>query len=239
MNSPNPPPRSGPPSGCLWTLAGLLAVGVLVLVLARRFPEALSSRGAQVNLVYMLALLAFVGGSVALGWRRNRPGLGKAARYGAIWLAIAGVVALAYLLRHEGGRLWSELSPASGLVEGQSIRFPLDAEGHFIVEARVNGIPLRFMVDTGASDVVLSPADARRLGFTPDKLVFNRRYGTANGVVMGAPVRLRQVAVGPIVLENVRASVNAAPMGRSLLGMSFLSRLSGYEVARDHLTLRR
>ena len=110
--------------------------------------------------------------------------------------------------------------------------------GHFVVEIEVNGIAIRFLVDTGASDVILSPADAARLGFNLSDLRYIRTYRTANGIVQGAPVRLDRVAVGPIALTNVRASVNGAPMRRSLLGMSFLSRLSGYEVRDDRLTLR-
>ncbi len=68
---------------------------------------------------------------------------------------------------------------------------PASAHGHFLVEAVVEGTPLAFVIDTGASDVVLSPADAERLGFRPDELRFTRRYQTANGVVAAAPVTLR------------------------------------------------
>jgi len=108
-----------------------------------------------------------------------------------------------------------------------------------VVEALVDGEPVRFLVDTGASDVVLSPADARRIGFDPAQMSFTRTYNTANGLVQGAPVRLGAVEVGPIRIEDVRASVNGADMRRSLLGMSFLSRLGGYEVSEDALTLYR
>jgi len=85
--------------------------------------------------------------------------------------------------------------------------------------------------------VVLSPADARRLGFDPDTLDFSKVYRTANGTVYGAPVRLRSLTIGSIRIDNVRASVNGAEMSRSLLGMSFLERLSGYEVTAGSLIL--
>ena len=120
-----------------------------------------------------------------------------------------------------------------------AISFRANAQGHFVVEADVDGTALRFLVDTGASDVSLSPADAERLGFDLAGLDYTRRYRTANGMIRGAPVRLARVAIGPIVLDDVRASVNEAAMKHSLLGMSFLERLSGYEVARETLTLRR
>ena len=110
--------------------------------------------------------------------------------------------------------------------------------GHFVLEADVDGQGIRFLVDTGASDVVLSSFDARRLGFNIEHLSFTQTYRTANGIVKGAPVRLGRVTIGPIVVRDVRASVNGAAMKRSLLGMSFLSRLSGYEVSRGRLVLK-
>ncbi len=86
---------------------------------------------------------------------------------------------------------------------------------------------------------MLSPADARRLGFDLGRLAFTEYYATANGTVRGAPIRLDEIVVGPIRLTNLRASVNEAAMDTSLLGMSFLNRLDSYEVRGDTLTLRR
>ena len=94
------------------------------------------------------------------------------------------------------------------------------------------------LVDTGASDVTLTPRDARRLGFHLDRLTYDRTYRTANGIVKGARVRLHSLKVGHIVVPDVRASVNSADMNLSLLGMSFISRLSRFEVADGTLTLR-
>jgi len=111
--------------------------------------------------------------------------------------------------------------------------------GHFVVTATVNGQPVDFLVDTGASDIVLSPEDAARLGYHPENLSFTRQYTTANGIGRGAPVRLDSLAVGPIVYSGVPASVNEAAMSESLLGMTFLRRLDSYEVRRDVLILRR
>jgi aspartyl protease family protein len=111
--------------------------------------------------------------------------------------------------------------------------------GHFTVTATVNGRPVDFLIDTGASDIVLSPADARRIGYDPDRLSFTRQYYTANGIGRGAPVRLDSLAIGPIAYDGLTASVNEAPMSESLLGMSFLRRLDSYEVRRDVMILRR
>jgi aspartyl protease family protein len=110
--------------------------------------------------------------------------------------------------------------------------------GHFLIEAVVNGVPIDFMVDTGASHVVLSLQDARRLGFTPTNLHFTQKFQSANGTVRAAPVELRELRIGQLRLFDLEASVNGGPLPISLLGMSFLQRLSSYEVARDRLILR-
>jgi len=110
--------------------------------------------------------------------------------------------------------------------------------GHFLVEAVVNGVPVDFLIDTGASHVVLSLEDARRLGFTSDHLRFTQKFQSANGTVRAAPVALRELRIGQLRLFDLEASVNGGPLPISLLGMSFLQRLSSYEVARGRLILR-
>jgi len=109
--------------------------------------------------------------------------------------------------------------------------------GHFLIEAVVNGEPVDFLIDTGASDVILDPDDAERLGFEPRALAFAQRYRTANGTVRAAPVTLRELRIGQQRLFEVRAAVNEAPIGVSLLGMSFLREFGGYRVAGDRLYL--
>jgi clan AA aspartic protease (TIGR02281 family) len=112
------------------------------------------------------------------------------------------------------------------------------AGGHYVIEAAVNGAPVTFLVDTGASDIVLTMADAERLGFHPATLRFTQRFATANGEVRGAPVVLREIRVGQFSLFNAPASVNEAPLRVSLLGMSFLQQLNGYGVENGKLVLR-
>ena len=222
-----------------WIVVPALAVTALVVTLAGRYPEVLEDGGGRMRLTYMVLLLALVGSSAVLHWRR-RPG--RALRHSLTWVAIALVLLVGYSYRHQaqrlGEQLMGEVMPQRGVVEGGAVSFRAAKGGHFVVEAEVNGVVLRLLVDTGASDVVLSPADARRLGFDVATLDYSRRYRTANGIVFGAPVRLGRVRIGPIALDDVRASVNGAEMARSLLGMSFLGRLSGYEVRDDTLTLK-
>lgn len=231
-----------------WLLT-LAAVGLTVLAvvyLIDRFPEAMDGEG-RIGLVYGLLLLAFLGGSAILHHRRTPPG--HFLRGVVVWTAIAVAVFAGYSYRFElseiGDRLVGELIPSSGIeVSGGAVSIRVGNNGHYVVEAVVSagrrdaGVPVRFLVDTGASDVVLSPRDAARLGFDANALAYTRAYRTANGMVMGAPVRLDRITIGPLTIGDVRASVNGAAMRISLLGMSFLNRLSGYDVSRDTMILR-
>lgn len=224
-----------------WGLAALATVVAgLIVYLMVSFPEALEDRGSKIGLTHQILWLVLLVSSFGVRWRTSP---GQALRHVAIWVAIAAAIGALYSLRHDfkalGDRMLFELLPHRGQVAEGRVTFRARENGHFVIEADIDGTPLRFLVDTGASDVILSPADARRLGFDLPKLDFSRVYQTANGMVRGAPVRLRRVTVGPIEITDVRASINGAPMDTSLLGMSFLSRLSGYEVTSDALTLIR
>lgn len=125
-----------------------------------------------------------------------------------------------------------------GIEGGYEIVVPATSGGHFLVEAEIDGVAIEFLVDTGSSMVVLSEDDAELLGLRADELDFTERYQTANGIIEGAPVVLDRMRIGDLELEDVRSTVIRAPLDRSLLGMTFLSRLEGYEVERDRLILR-
>ncbi|NQV82556.1 MAG: TIGR02281 family clan AA aspartic protease [Rhodospirillales bacterium] len=222
-----------------------VVLGVATVVyLTERFPDAVDGEG-KISLVYGVLLLALLGGSAILNRRRMPPGFMV---YGIFaWLALSGVLFTGYTYRFElgqfGNRLLGELNPSGAISKPGGVTIQANQSGHFVVEAVVfnegQAVPVRFLVDTGASDVVLSPRDAARLGFGAEGLVFSRRYRTANGTVLGAPVRLERISIGSVSVDKVRASVNGAPMGLSLLGMSFLGRLAGYDVHRESMTLRR
>jgi aspartyl protease family protein len=114
--------------------------------------------------------------------------------------------------------------------------YPANEQGHIILDAAVDGASVRFLVDTGASLVTLTPADARAAGITPSELVFNHRVDTANGSARMAPVTLREVRIGQLSIYDVPASV-LEHLNISLLGMSFLSRLQSYEMRDGKLTI--
>jgi aspartyl protease family protein len=95
------------------------------------------------------------------------------------------------------------------------------------------------LIDTGATTIVLRPADARQAGLDVERLSYSVPVQTANGMAYAAAVRLRQVTVGPIVIDGVDALVaKPGALKESLLGMNFLRRLKSYEFSGDYLTLR-
>ena len=111
-----------------------------------------------------------------------------------------------------------------------------DPRGHVLLTAAANGAPVRFMVDTGATLVVLNPDDARAAGIRRSDLVFNQIVQTANGPVHAAPVLLREIRIGELSIEKVQAAVIDS-QGQSVLGMSFLGRLKGFEMRGRVLTI--
>lgn len=111
-------------------------------------------------------------------------------------------------------------------------------DGHFMVSARIGGRDVEFVVDTGASMVALSPGHAERLGYAIHQLDFAGRAQTPNGIARFAPIVLEEIAIGEIVVRDVPAAVLEKPMEKSLLGMTFLRRLAGFEVKGDRLILR-
>ncbi|MGH7038911.1 MAG: retropepsin-like aspartic protease family protein, partial [Stellaceae bacterium] len=111
-----------------------------------------------------------------------------------------------------------------------------DASGHIVVAAEIDGAPVRLLLDTGASVLTLSLADARAAGIEEDQLVFDRPVATANGITRMAPVTLREVRIGQLSLADVAAAV-LPDLRVSLLGMSLLRRLPSYQIRNGTLTI--
>ena len=183
------------------------------------------------RLVYLLVLGTFIGFALVASRRH----WSKLVRDFAIWGLIFAMVVIAYGFRDT---LRRELFPASmTTLEGGSIALGRAADGHFQVDLFVNEHPVRFLVDTGATDVVLSRRDAAAAGIDPETLSFSQMAMTANGRVATAPVRIARLRLGELVDENFPASVNAGALDVSLLGMRYLSRFSRIEIAGDRMIL--
>lgn len=213
-----------------WVIIAIAIVVVVVMLL----PQLSLSEEQGMALVYDLLLLSLVGAGLIVHIRSNP---GQALRNAAAWVIILGILALGYSVWRGYGRIGQELNPAAGQVANGGISFPATTNGHYQLRVSVNGEPVTFMLDTGASDVILTARDARRAGIDPDRLSYSMAYETANGTNFGARVRIAEMSLGPIYLTNVRASVIRDGLEQSLLGMSFLDRLSAYQVKDNILTL--
>ena len=112
------------------------------------------------------------------------------------------------------------------------------ADGHYWAEANVNGSAVRFLVDTGATAVSLSPEDARRLGFDPATLTYGYKVTTASGEARAAKVQLNSVSVGGARVEAVDAYVIEKGLDQSLLGMTYLGRLATFQATPTGMILR-
>jgi aspartyl protease family protein len=227
----------------VWLIVGvgILALAAIVYWLAGERPDALSVEENQMRLTYLVILLVLVGSGLMVRWR-DRPKL-KWLQHGLIWAGLGLVLVVGYSFRTEFSSLWTRM--LAEVMPGRAIELNAgtavvraDADRHFRIDAEVDGARVRFLLDTGASMVVLNRRDAQNLGFELDKLAFTQRTQTANGVGVGARVILREIRIGPIKVKNIRAMVNKAPMSTSLLGVNFLERLSSYSVQNGTLTLR-
>jgi aspartyl protease family protein len=227
-----------------FTLIAALVLTVivgLVLFLNSQFPGTLGDRDNQIDLVTRLTVLVLVLSSVIVAMRSER--LGTVVRSLAAWVGVGVVLVIGY-------SYWDEIAPVARRVGGNLV--PAEPQSiapgtvalragtgrHFRAVAQVNGQRMQFLIDTGASDVALTRDDARRIGIDPDRLTYNLPYRTANGTSFGAAVRIDHIKIGDIVLDDVAGHVAGGELGQSLLGMSFLRRLSGFEIRGDEMILR-
>lgn len=186
----------------------------------------------KAHALYLVLLLAMVVLFFAVGRRRNLVGW---LRDSLAWVLIFLMVLIAY---QASDSIRAALFPPSTVAVDGAIELHRQSDGHFHAELEVNGRPIRFMVDTGASQIVLSRRDAEAAGLDPDRLVFGDQAETANGWVAIAPVRLREVRFGGMVSRGVPASVSAGALDTSLLGMDYLRRFARIEIEGDVMRLR-
>lgn len=182
---------------------------------------------------YLLILLLFIGGGFLFGYRQK---LSTTLQQAAIWVLIFVGVVIAYGF---SDTLKQQVMPSRATQNAQGFEVQRARDGHFYLTLQVNGKNIPFVVDTGATDIVLSKSDAEKVGINPDALTYIGRANTANGVVKTATTVLDRIALGDTVDYDVRASVNGGKMDGSLLGMAYLNRFSEISMRGDRLILKR
>ena len=170
-------------------------------------------------------------------------------KFAAVVLAAAAIAAALFAQRIEGAAVATPApvrvaapapAPAPADLSGAStMELRPNPNGHYVAEVEIENRRISMMVDTGATTIALTPEDADRIGIRPARFDFTVAVATANGMAKAAPVRLRDVRIGRLLVHDVEALVMPPhAMGQSLLGMSFLKKLSGFEVASGTLVLR-
>lgn len=231
----------------VWLLILLLALGGAFFAFQSNPELAASLMNVETGAVILAVALVFY---VAILLTANRSPILRKIRHLAIWAGLILALVVGYSYRGEVGavadRVVGNLMPPgagytveTGIPGERAVRIRKRRDGHFAATATVNGTPMTLMVDTGASTVVLKPADAAKAGIDVSALSYTAAVRTANGTTYAAPVRLNAVSIGPIVVKDVEALV-AKPgnLNESLLGMSFLRRLRSFDFSGEFVTLR-
>lgn len=221
----------------------VLAVLFLITVGMQSGASRLDGDGAM-QLVYYGLLVSLIGSGI-LASQRN---LGEAARNLGLWVLIILVLSSVFVFKDDAQNFASRLT--AGLIPGRaavitdvdgrkSAILSMGDNGHYAVDASVNGVTVPMMVDTGATTIALSYEDADRIGLNPGSLSFSSTVMTANGPARTAYVTLPEIEVAGIRRTNVEAGIaERGKLGGSLLGMNFLTQLRSFSFSGNEMTLQ-
>lgn len=228
----------------LGLVLGILAVGLALLIFNHGNGQTFGIGNADFGQIVYLAPIAIL---IGAGILTSRHRIIRSIAYLAAWAVAALVLVTVYVYRDQAeqmtSRVAAELMPGHSVVltgiNGQSeVVIRRTREGHFAINADVDGHRLGMLIDTGASQVALTYADAERIGLDPKSLKFTLPITTANGTAKAAPVKIATLSIGPIVRHNVAATVaQEGKLDASLLGMNFLSSLSAIRMEPGEMRL--
>lgn len=230
------------------SIEGMIFVGVAIVISVGIALLISADAGAVVGLTQQQTgqlipgLVILIIMASALFSRRQH--LGTMVRNVVLWAGLFGVALVGYTYRDDlqgvAARVMGELTPGAATVDTArgTATFRAGRDGHYQINAMVNGTEVHTIFDTGASAVVLTEKDAIRAGIDVKSLDYNVQVSTANGTGRAASVILDQIEVGGIVRKRIRAFVaETEALEQSLLGMTFLTTLSRYGVSANSLEL--
>ena len=183
------------------------------------------------KLIFLSIILIVLLSSYVLAMRNDLTKLFKSA---ALWIVIFSCFIAGY-------GIWQDLNKEQPIFYSNNqsdIVINIKPDGHFHATVLVNNVEIEFLIDTGATHIVLSKEDAKKLDYDLSKLIFWGKSYTANGIVETAPIRLKSIQLDQFSDTNVLAYINQGSMNQSLLGMSFLNNFSSVEFRNETLTLR-
>lgn len=155
------------------------------------------------------------------------------------WLGIFILLFVSYSYRDilTNNRVFAQLMPGSAVKNDRSLIFYVAEDNHFYVIAKINHRKIKFLLDTGATNIVLTASDAQKAGIDTNNLNYNRLYQTANGQVRAASVQVKNFIVGDREFNDINISITKSNMGVSLLGISFLNLFSKYQFDKHKVIL--
>jgi len=190
------------------------------------------------NVIYILILVALL----IMGFSRKDLPIKKIFEFTGLWIVFALVALVLYSYRFEffevKDRVLSDLFPSKAINKNhKQLVLNIAQDGHYYLNVKIKNNEVRFMIDTGASDVVIDEKIALKLGYDLKKINYNKVFQTANGQSYGASISFDEVDVSGIKFYNVQASITNSDLVIPLLGMSFLQKFYKYEFFRDKLIL--
>lgn len=185
--------------------------------------------------IYLIVLIVGIG--VSFFFYRRRDSLSKTVQQALIWGLIFFGVITAYGFKD---MFLAQIYPSTAVQTSENtITLSRARDGHFYATLEINGTDVTFVVDTGASAIVLSKTDAKQIGIDTDNLNYLGTAYTANGPVSTAYVTLNTVTLGSNTDYDLPASINGGDLDISLLGMDYINLYSEFRIQQDTLTLVR
>jgi aspartyl protease family protein len=197
------------------------------------------SQGDQaVQLIYLAGVLVLVASALFV----RRIPMGQGVKMLAAWVLIFAAAFVIFTMKDDFVALWERvvLEARGGVVQeqhGEELRVRRSGDGHFWVDAELNGEPVRFLIDSGATTTSISRDVARRAGIEPSS-AFPAMVRTANGVVAVQRGQADRLKVGTIERRDVAVHISEAFGDMNVIGMNFLSSLSSWSVEGRILILR-
>jgi aspartyl protease family protein len=193
--------------------------------------------GDTSRLIYALIVLVIV----ASGLFARRLPLGQTVKYVLAWVGIFAIGFVLFSFRGEAGRVWQRLSadfrPNDPQVQDGTVRITRGEDGHFHVNADVNGHEVRFLIDSGATTTAMTASAATSAGVETAVNDFPVMIDTANGSTEAKRARIKSFSVGPINRADFPVLVSDSFGDTNMLGMNFLDTLKGWRVEGETMIL--
>lgn len=192
----------------------------------------------NINLVFAIGALVLVGSALF----SRRIGFGEIIRNILTWVAIFAVFILGFSYQHELLAVWNRVSgEVTGtneqLVVGDTVRIQQSVDGHFWVDAKVNALPVRFLIDSGATTTAMTLRTAKSAGINISESPFPVVLITANGSVSAQRGTIQSLKIGPMVAQDLPVVVAEEFGDSNVIGMNFLSKLGSWRVEGGEMVL--